>query len=84
MTSFADRSPIEEAQEPEMNVADPELTIETEFERVMRWRACELMRAGYDPQAAVELAEHPEIDLHRALELVELGCPPDLASSILL
>jgi hypothetical protein len=75
---------MEEAQEPEVNAADTELIIETEFERVTRWRACELMRAGYDPQAAVELAEHPEIDLHLALELVERGCPPELASEILL
>lgn len=67
-----------------MNVADTELIIETEFERVTRWRACELMRAGYDPTAALELAEHPEIDLHFALELVEGGCPPELAAQILL
>ena len=29
---------------------------------------------------AVELAEHPEVDLHLALELVERGCQPDLAA----
>lgn len=66
-----------------MNAADIELAVETEFERVTRWRACELMRVGYEPQAAVELAEQPEIDLHRALELVEHGCPPELAARIL-
>ncbi len=67
-----------------MNAADTELTVETEFERVTRWRACELMRAGYEPQTAVELAEQQEIDLHLALELVEGGCPPELAAQILL
>ena len=67
-----------------MNAADTELTAETEFERVTRWRACELMRAGYEPQVAVELAEHKEIDLHLALELVEGGCPPQVAARILL
>jgi hypothetical protein len=67
-----------------MNAADAELTIETESERVIRWRACELMKAGYDPQAAVELAGHPEIDLHLALELVDCGCSPELAAQILL
>ena len=67
-----------------MNAADTDLIVETEFERVTRWRACELMRAGYEPEAAVELAEHPEIDLHLALELVEGGCPPQIAARILL
>jgi hypothetical protein len=67
-----------------VNAADTELIIETEFERVTRWRAGELMRAGYDPQAAVELAEQPEIDLHLALELVERGCLPQVAARILL
>jgi hypothetical protein len=42
------------------------------------------MRAGYEPQVAVELAEHKEIDLHLALELVEGGCPPQVAARILL
>jgi hypothetical protein len=32
---------------------------------------------------AAELAEHREIDLHVALELVERGCPPELAAQIL-
>jgi hypothetical protein len=67
-----------------VNAADTELTTETEHERVTRWRAGELLKAGYEPQAAVELAEHPEIDLHVALELLERGCPPELAASILL
>jgi hypothetical protein len=58
--------------------------VETESERVERWRAEALAKAGYDPQAARELASRPDIDLHRALELVEAGCPPDLAVRILL
>lgn len=67
------------------NAADIELTFDAESERVTAWRACELLRAGYEPMTAVELAEHPEIDLHVALELVvERGCPPDLAARILL
>jgi hypothetical protein len=63
---------------------DIELTFDAESERVTAWRACELLRAGYEPLTAVELAEHPEIDLHMALELVERGCPTDLAARILL
>jgi hypothetical protein len=67
-----------------MNAADTELIVETEHERVTRWRAGELLRAGYDPTAALELAEHPEIDLHLALDLVARGCPSGLAAQILL
>jgi hypothetical protein len=58
--------------------------IETELERVERWRAEELMRAGYDPGAAHDLAMRVDVDLHRAIELLERGCPADLAVRILL
>ena len=66
------------------NAADTELVFEAESDRVTAWRACELLKAGYEPLMAVELAEHPEVDLHVALELVERGCQPDLAARILL
>jgi hypothetical protein len=58
--------------------------IETEQERVERWRADELMRAGYDPSAALDLACRVDIDLHAAIDLLDCGCPPDLALRILL
>jgi len=58
--------------------------IETELERVERWRADELARAGFNPDQASRLAARPDIDLHRAVELVERGCPPELAVQILL
>ena len=61
-----------------------EEVIETEQERVERWRADELMRAGFDPAAALELAARFDIDLHRATELVDRGCAPELAVQILL
>jgi hypothetical protein len=57
--------------------------IETEQERVERWRAQELRRAGYDSAGASELAARNDVDLHRAIELLERGCPPDLALAIL-
>ena len=66
------------------NTADMELILDTESDRVTAWRACELLKAGYEPAIAVDLAEHSEVDLHLALELVERGCPPDLAARILL
>ena len=58
--------------------------IETESERVERWRAEELMRAGFEPSAAVALAASLEVDLHSAIGLLERGCPADLAVQILL
>jgi hypothetical protein len=54
-----------------------------EQELVERWRAQELERAGFDPQAAAELARRPDVDLHGAVELLEKGCPPEIAFAIL-
>ena len=56
---------------------------ETEAERVVRWRANELERAGYDEASAAELAARPDVDLHRATWLLESGCPVELAVEIL-
>ena len=56
---------------------------ETEAERVVRWRAEALERAGYDQASAAELAERPDVDLHRATALLESGCPVELAVQIL-
>ena len=58
--------------------------VETELERVERWRADELMRAGFDPATAIAVATRLDIDLHRARELVDRGCSPELALQILL
>ena len=57
--------------------------VETELERVERWRAEALVRAGYDTDAAIELASRPDVDLHAAIGLLERGCPPELAVLIL-
>ena len=58
--------------------------VETEQERVERWRTEALERAGYDHDAAVELASHTHVDLHRAIGLLESGCPAETALRILL
>jgi hypothetical protein len=58
--------------------------IETELDRVERWRADELMRAGFDPSSAFELAARLDVDLHAATELVDRGCTTELALQILL
>ena len=57
--------------------------VETELERVERWRAEELERAGYEHGDAAELASRPDVDLHDAIALLERGCPPELAVLIL-
>ena len=56
---------------------------EEEAVRVLRWRFETLVRAGYDPDDALELATHPEIDLRAAEMLVRGGCPSRTAVSIL-
>jgi len=58
--------------------------IETETERVERWRMDELLRVGFDIASATLLASQLEVDLHAAIDMVESGCPPDLAARILL
>jgi hypothetical protein len=47
------------------------------------WRREQLRRSGFPPALATQLAADPEYDLHRLIELVERGCPPDLAVRIL-
>ena len=56
----------------------------TEQELVEQWRAEELERAGYPPQAAVELAARTDVDLHLAAELLTKGRTTELALQILL
>ncbi len=58
--------------------------VETEAERVERWRAEALEKVGYDAESARQLAARNDVDLHQAVELVESGCTPELALRILL
>lgn len=51
--------------------------------KVVLWRADRLIKAGYDEEAALLLAEST-VDLHRAVGLLERGCPPTTALLILL
>ena len=67
-----------------MSAAELDLHVETESERIARWRAEELVRAGYEAGDAVELAGRSDVDLHRAVELLERGCPSAIALRILL
>lgn len=77
-----DEVPIHTTKEGTMAAA--ETTTETEQERIERWRAEELERAGYESSAASLLAGRPDVDLHYAIDLIRNGCAPELALQILL
>jgi hypothetical protein len=66
-----------------MSAAELELHVETETERIERWRAGELERAGYTAGDAAELAVRHDVDLHLAVELLARGCPTETALRIL-
>ena len=67
-----------------MSATEITLIDQSEIERIERWRAEELERAGYEPRAAGRLAVRHDVDLHAAVDLLERGCPTDLALRILL
>jgi hypothetical protein len=47
------------------------------------WSEHLLLRAGFAPALAASIARRRDIDLHALIELVERGCPPELAAQIL-
>lgn len=49
---------------------------------VAAWRRCRLLDAGFPPPLAEQLAIG-HLDLHELLQLVDRGCPPELAVRIL-
>jgi hypothetical protein len=54
-----------------MTAANTNVIVESELDRIVRWRSEELERAGYSAEGA-------------AIDLVKGGCPPDIAVKILL
>ena len=56
---------------------------EQEEADVVSWRRDQLVYAGFTLPLAMHLAEDPRYDLHALIELVESGCPPELAVRIL-
>ena len=67
-----------------MATANLKPTAETESERIERWRREMLERVGYATSDAAEIAVRLDVDLHAAIALVDRGCPPDVATKILL
>lgn len=50
---------------------------------VRTWRRCRLVEAGFAAELAGTVAADPAYDLHALLELVDHGCPPEVAVRIL-
>ena len=59
------------------------VTANHEREGVVDWRRTQLLRSGFSAEAAASVAENDRYDLHSVIELVERGCPPELALRIL-
>ena len=60
-----------------------ETTDPSERAKVESWRLHVLMEAGYALSLAERIAA-TEVDLHRAVELLDAGCSPETAAEILL
>jgi len=52
-------------------------------DRVIRWRAQRLVAAGVQPALASRVARVCDFDLHAVLDLLDRGCPVDLALRII-
>jgi len=51
--------------------------------KVLSWRCRQLTVSGFPSELARRVAQDPAYDLHALIELVEQGCPPELAVRIL-
>jgi hypothetical protein len=64
----------------EMQTLEPQ---QDERAKVQGWRLHVLLEAGYPIELAEQVAES-DADLHHAVELVDSGCTPEVATQILL
>ena len=60
-----------------------DLKTQGDLEEVAAWRRDQLIDSGFPPWLAAEVAGDRRFDLHGLIELVESGCPPELAIRIL-
>lgn len=56
----------------------------TEHDPVRSWRCEQLYRAGYPAWDALVLSARADVDLHRAVDLLQSGCSAGTAVRILL
>jgi hypothetical protein len=57
--------------------------LETDWAGVTGWRLHRLLDAGFPLALGTRLVALPGMDLHALLDLVDRGCPPELAVRIL-
>lgn len=57
-------------------------TSSTRPDSLVVWRRANLLRAGFAHDLAAVLAEDRAVDLHAVLNLIDQGCPPELAARI--
>ncbi len=50
---------------------------------LVAWRRRRLAHAGFEAPLAEKLSSDRRFDLHAVLELIDRGCPPELAARIL-
>ena len=50
---------------------------------IVAWRRTQLLNAGFDAWTAEVFAQTESVDLHALMELVDRGCPPELAARIM-
>jgi hypothetical protein len=50
--------------------------------QLVAWRRDQLTRSGFPLPLAVRIARDSRGDLHTLIELVERGCPPEVAARI--
>jgi hypothetical protein len=56
---------------------------ECERDEAFVWRRSQLARSGFPEPVAARVAHDGRYDLHELIELVDSGCPPELALRIL-
>lgn len=74
-----------------MNLARPDTNYDMQVDLratrdladVVAWRRDQLVKWGFPTALATQLAGDRRFDLHALAELVERGCPPELAVRIL-
>lgn len=72
-----------DAAEETVASIDLEDSLDSERDKIVRWRLEQLLAAGYDGGSALILAMDSSIDLHLAVSLLASGCPTETALRIL-
>jgi hypothetical protein len=58
-------------------------TSTADYAGVIAWRRRRLLEVGFDGMTADVFARTTSVDLHELIQLVERGCPPELAVRIM-